>query len=116
MDAEYDLSEAKGYLKKFLDAWKDHDYAKMVAASTATYQDQIDPVKDLAVRIPFELKGYGIKKATLYTSVVCDVVVKVIYEGKRMTLQIRLIKEVAPYVPVLGGTWGVSPMSIRPIK
>lgn len=86
----------------------------MQERTTYTYR-KANPKAKLKERLPFRVKNYRITHLEFANPVMADVHARVTYQGRTLNLYMRLIQEVAAFVPSQSGDWGVNPVSIREI-
>lgn len=107
--------QVKAKAKAYLEAWKITKHSKMQANTTMTYREKYPNSSELKKRFPFRIKSYRIKSVAFINPVMADVIILAKYQGKMITLYMRLIQEVSAFIPSEAGDWGVNPISIRQV-
>jgi hypothetical protein len=107
--------EIKEKINSFMNFWKEENYSSAYSRTALTFRSRHD-VNDLKTIIGFKVNTSIPQGIFFITPCVADCHVLVTTHASKFKLRIRLMKELAPFVPSEAGEWLISPQSIKRIK
>jgi hypothetical protein len=105
----------KDVVKQFMGFWKKQEFGDAYKKTALTYQKSHD-VNDLKTIICYRINTSIPMGIYFITPCVADCHVTVNTNFGKFAIRIRLMKELAAFVPSEEGTWMISPPSIKRIK